>query len=183
MNSLEQYKIALTEMTKSSRGWYTEVTRLRKELRRWKGTAVVQSCALVLVAMLLFATGAWGQDAPAYHDDTMVELGGDDSLRVEALGFTAAGQPSRVVMSAVPEAPFEFEGATVVRIIVVYDVYCGEGTLTGLRYVLVDVDNRMTRPIQMPYNRRQNFTPDEGSTLDRLLDYVCKQRYETRVSS
>ena len=131
---------------------------------------------LTLAAILLLActSAARGQ----HIDYTSVELGGEDAVRVEAVGFVGS-TPSRVVFSAgVP--PFEFMGRTVVRIVLVYDVFCGDGTVEPLRYVLVDGAGEMTRPFPMEL---ETVTPEENSTLATVLDYVCKQAYTPTVAS
>ena len=131
---------------------------------------------LTLTALLLlaFTSAAYGQ----HIDRTPVELGGEDSVRIEAVGFVGP-VPSRVVFST-DIAEFEFNGHTVVRIVFVYDVFCAEGTLEPLRYVLMDPQGMTTRPFSV---EKETVTPEADSALSAVLTYVCKQTYNPMAVS
>ena len=129
---------------------------------------------IVAIVMLAFASASYGQ----HIDYQSVELGGEDSVRIEAVGF-AGPVPARVVFSAnVP--PFEWEGELVVRIVLVYDLLCDEGVLRPLRYVLINEHGQMTSPFRM---EPETITPEAGSTLAIVYEHTCARTYGTGAMS
>jgi hypothetical protein len=133
--------------------------------------------ALTALALLAFASMAWGQSGVITIDTTVagdtIEVEGEAPVHVEAMRFVS-GIPAHIAVSWEIDDSILVGERLVTHVGVIFAVQCYAFRISATRVVGLYADGEVSHNAAVPPSKVEPFRPEPGDLEDAVLRYACR---------